>query len=557
MTLLEAHARIGGSGSVHPNFDIFQGIIDVLALIDLGFSGQATTWGDSTVRFVAKRLDRTLVNHEACLSWPNALVCHLPKLGSDHTPLLVTLDPSSAAWLTHANFHEFLSQSWSYDGPIVQALTRLRPKLVKWNKTVFKNIEEREKNLMGKLDVIQQQLMTDPNQDLISADSAVQHELLQVLHQEEIHWFQKSRELWLQSGDRNIAFFHSSTIIRRKRNFILMLKGETNVLYSLNVDELNPINLPHGLFPTLAEDRWEVLATPISDKEIQKAVSAMGAYKASGPDGLQQCFYQNLWNVVGPFWIDTWLADVRLIDIAFVPIDEDNRNATVRSYWSEEHGWEWRRLEGALPNTTLLRLTSVVVCDGEISPDTISWGPSPQGFYSVFLAYELIHGYTKQPTENEEVFKRIWKLCTTKHFTRLQQSALDNTGKLFGSTQQSKLKKMSNGMPTSETSEQEPEKMKQAVPTNDDDDDATDEQGKAKSKGEEGGKASKTILNGAVENGRGKSNDTSTNKKRMKELTGKDESDDASITTKRKKREFPTREEISKAREEKRKEGNH
>ncbi|KAL8160215.1 LOW QUALITY PROTEIN: hypothetical protein V2J09_001752 [Rumex salicifolius] len=208
---------------------IILGIIDVLALIDLGFSGQATTWGDSTVRFVAKRLDRTLVNHEACLSWPNALVCHLPKLGSDHTPLLVTLDPSSAAWLTHANFHEFLSQSWSYDGPIVQALTRLRPKLVKWNKTVFKNIEEREKNLMGKLDVIQQQLMTDPNQDLISADSAVQHELLQVLHQEEIHWFQKSRELWLQSGDRNIAFFHSSTIIRRKRNFILMLKGETNV----------------------------------------------------------------------------------------------------------------------------------------------------------------------------------------------------------------------------------------------------------------------------------------------------------------------------------------
>ncbi|KAL8160288.1 hypothetical protein V2J09_001825 [Rumex salicifolius] len=117
----------------------------------------------------------------------------------------------------------------------------------------------------------------------------------------------------------------------------------------------------------------------------------------------------------------------------------------------------------------------------------------------------------------------------------LQQSALDNTGKLFDSTQQSKLKKMSNGMPTSETSEQEPEKMKQVVPTNDDDDDATEEQGKAKSKGEEGGKASKTILNGAVENGRGKSNDTSTNKKRMKELTGKDESDDASITTKRMK----------------------
>ncbi|KAL8128954.1 hypothetical protein V2J09_018109 [Rumex salicifolius] len=55
----------------------------------------------------------------------------------------------------------------------------LLQKLVKWNKTVFKNIQERKKILMGKLDVIQQQITTDPNQDLISADSAVQQELLQ------------------------------------------------------------------------------------------------------------------------------------------------------------------------------------------------------------------------------------------------------------------------------------------------------------------------------------------------------------------------------------------
>ncbi|KAL8160185.1 hypothetical protein V2J09_001722 [Rumex salicifolius] len=86
MTLLEAHARLSslnwGLGSVHPDSDIFQGIIDDLALIDLGFSGQVTTWsrGDSTERFVA--------------NWPNASVRHLLKLGSDHTPLLVTLDPS-------------------------------------------------------------------------------------------------------------------------------------------------------------------------------------------------------------------------------------------------------------------------------------------------------------------------------------------------------------------------------------------------------------------------------------------------------------------------------
>ncbi|KAL8160266.1 LOW QUALITY PROTEIN: hypothetical protein V2J09_001803 [Rumex salicifolius] len=272
MTLLEAHARIGGSGSIHPDFDIFQGIIDDLALIYLGFSGQATTCGLIEPLLITRLVSAGRMH----------LFRHLPKLGSDHTPLLVTLDPPEsppttvhfeAAWLTHANFHEFLSQSWSYDGPIVQALTCLRPKL---------NIEEREKNLTGKMDVIQQQLMTYPNQDLISADSAVQHELLQ----ETLAPIGGSKHCILPLFDH-----HSQ---KEK------LYSDVERLYSLNVDEMNPINLLHGLFSTLVEDRWEVLANPISDKEIYKTVHAMGANKASGPDGLQPCFYQNLWNVVGP-----------------------------------------------------------------------------------------------------------------------------------------------------------------------------------------------------------------------------------------------------------------
>ncbi|KAL8160271.1 hypothetical protein V2J09_001808 [Rumex salicifolius] len=80
--ILNLSERIGRSGFVHSDSDIFEGIIHDLALIDLGFSGQATTWsrGESTERFVA--------------NWPNASVRHLLKLGSDHTPLLVTLDPS-------------------------------------------------------------------------------------------------------------------------------------------------------------------------------------------------------------------------------------------------------------------------------------------------------------------------------------------------------------------------------------------------------------------------------------------------------------------------------
>ena len=46
-----------------------------------------------------------------------------------------------------------------------------------------------------------------------------------MLQQEELLWFQRSREEWIKSKDRNTKFYHASTSIRKSKNKIGTLKN--------------------------------------------------------------------------------------------------------------------------------------------------------------------------------------------------------------------------------------------------------------------------------------------------------------------------------------------
>lgn len=50
-------------------------------------------------------------------------------------------------------------------------------------------------------------------------------DLSNILNQEEEQWALKSHINWMIQGDRNMSFYHVSTLIRRKRNKILNLKN--------------------------------------------------------------------------------------------------------------------------------------------------------------------------------------------------------------------------------------------------------------------------------------------------------------------------------------------
>ena len=63
-----------------------------------------------------------------------------------------------------------------------------------------------------------------PSVFLLNLENDLLRDLDTVLNQEEEIWALKSRVNWMIQGDRNTAFYHVSTLVRRKRNKILSIK---------------------------------------------------------------------------------------------------------------------------------------------------------------------------------------------------------------------------------------------------------------------------------------------------------------------------------------------
>lgn len=305
--------------------------INDLSLIDMGFKGNRFTWRRGLVEstFVAKRLDRVLFCAHARLKWQEALVSHLPFLSSDHAPLYLQLCPAQnvdarrrpfrfeAAWLSHEGFKELLTASWDTGLSTPVALNRLRWQLKKWNKEVFGNIHVRKEKVVSDLKAVQDLLEVVQTDDLLMKEDTLLKEFDVLLHQEETLWFQKSREKLLALGDRNTTFFHTSTVIRRRRNRIEMLKDSEDrwvtekealeklamdyyrKLYSLEDVSVVRGTLPTEGFPRLTREEKNNLNRPFTRDEVVVAVRSMGRFKAPGPDGYQPVFYQQCWETVG------------------------------------------------------------------------------------------------------------------------------------------------------------------------------------------------------------------------------------------------------------------
>ena len=79
---------------------------------------------------------------------------------------------------------------------------------------------------MARLNGIKRAISSNPTSPLIELENQLHKDLEIVLDQEAELWALKSRVNWMVLGDRNTSFFQVSTLARRKRNMINVVKNE-------------------------------------------------------------------------------------------------------------------------------------------------------------------------------------------------------------------------------------------------------------------------------------------------------------------------------------------
>lgn len=181
------------------------------------------------------RLDRALCNLDWRNCFPGATVTHLPRLSSDHTPILLrtagrvnarrlSTFKFQAAWFTHEGLVQVVQKSWDQNHQFMMNVPRLTAALENWNKFTFGNINYRKRLVLARLEGVQTRLAISYHGGLAKLEKKLGNEYQEILYQEELLWFQRSREEWITSGDRNTPYYHAAATVRKARNTITSLQ---------------------------------------------------------------------------------------------------------------------------------------------------------------------------------------------------------------------------------------------------------------------------------------------------------------------------------------------
>lgn len=127
-------------------------------------------------------------------------------------------------WLSHPTFHEVVRDAWSNHTTLPNAIASFTSKAQVWNKNQFGNIFHKKKRICARLRGIQIALGNGPNEFLIELERSLRSDLAEISKLEADFWSMKAHISWVVEGDENSTFFHTSALVRRRRNRMVNMK---------------------------------------------------------------------------------------------------------------------------------------------------------------------------------------------------------------------------------------------------------------------------------------------------------------------------------------------
>ena len=181
--------------------------------IDLGFNGNIFTWSNRKdgLANIKEGLDCAVCNQEWQYMYLEAGVKHLVSSSPDHTPILLDthleIEARSkpfrfeAMWTSDDISADVIEKAWQLrieGSPCFKLARKIK------NSNHFGHTKTRIKELESRLAEVQR---LEPTKENLAIEAAICLELEERMEREKLKCKQKSRELWLQEGDRNSNFF--------------------------------------------------------------------------------------------------------------------------------------------------------------------------------------------------------------------------------------------------------------------------------------------------------------------------------------------------------------
>ncbi|XP_061373061.1 uncharacterized protein LOC133315448 [Gastrolobium bilobum] len=351
----------------------FQSFLDNCQVRDVDVNGAKFTWQGpkwNNLDRVYKKLDIKCANLQWTLEFGDATAQTLPRVLSDHNPLLLKLEKQSqhwqhrpfrfmATWMDHPSFDTLMEDKWNKTEEISRMLPRFVPHLHKWKR-------------------------------------------------------EKSRQKWIDDGDKNTRFYHLKTVLHRSSNKILKLKDELQQWIE-NPNELKQhvCQFYSQLFcEEITDKRWLVsekswprlsmselnnMSITPTNQEIMKCVFSMGAFKAPGSDEFPAVFYQRQWNQIKGQVCktvkDLWCTPKRIAEVnhtLLVLIPKTKRPESITQFRPISL---CSVLYKILSKFIVGRLKPVM--EKIISPSQVSLVPNRQIQDNIIIVQELVHSMSK------------------------------------------------------------------------------------------------------------------------------------------------------------------